>query len=90
MTHLTFSSGLCLIKANKGTKKAKFFGIVDLTQRFHQIALTIDAKRAFGMKGGFSWFQQNLAQTVLKDYLYDICELYNVSNSITLRLNPRR
>ena len=28
------------------------------------------------MKGGPSWFQQHLARTVLKDYLYDICELF--------------
>ena len=75
-----------------GTKKAKFVGFINLTQGFHQIALTIDAKRAsafityngvrqytrlpFGMKGGPRWFQQHLARTVIKDYLYDICELY--------------
>ena len=28
------------------------------------------------MKGGPSWFQQHIVRTVLKDYLYDICELY--------------
>ena len=28
------------------------------------------------MNGGPSWFQQHIARTVLKDYLYDICELY--------------
>ena len=62
-----------------GTKIAKFFGIIDLTQGFHHISLTFDAiytQRPFGMKGGPSWFQQHLARTVLKDYLYDICELY--------------
>ena len=72
--------------------KARFSGIIDLTQGFHQIALSPAAKRAsafityngvrkytrlpFGMKGGPSWFQQHLARTVLKDYLYDICERY--------------
>ena len=75
-----------------GTKKAKFFCIIDLTQGFQQIALSPEAKRAsafityngvrqytrlpFGMKGGPSWFQQHIACTVLKDYLYNICELY--------------
>ena len=28
------------------------------------------------MKGGLGWFQQHIARTVLKDYFYDICELY--------------
>ena len=75
-----------------GTKKAKFSGIIDLTQGFHQIALSPEARRAsafitfscvrhytrlpFGMKGGPSWFQQHIARTVLKDYLYVIRELY--------------
>ena len=75
-----------------GTKKARFFGIIDLTQGFHQIALSQLRKRAsafityngvrqytrlpFGMKEGPSWFEQHLARTVLKDYLYDICEPY--------------
>ena len=75
-----------------GTKRAKLLGIIDLTQGFYQIALSPEVRRApafityngvrqytrlpFGIKGGPSWFQQHIAHTVLKDYLYDICELY--------------
>ena len=65
-----------------GTKKAKFFGIIDLTQGFHQIALSPGAGRSsafityngvrqytrlsFGMKGGPSWFNNTWPVQSLK------------------------
>jgi hypothetical protein len=75
-----------------GAKKPKFFGVLDLTQGFHQIAMS-DASRKltafivhsglyeytrvpFGLKGAPPYFQQCIARIVLKDLLYNICELY--------------
>ena len=66
-----------------GTTKSRYFGIIDLTQELKRASTFITyndvrqyTRLPFGMKGGPSWFQQHLARTVLKDYLYDICELY--------------
>ena len=75
-----------------GTKKARWFGVIDLTQGFHQIALHPKTTKLtafityngifeytripFGPKNGPSYFQQNIARVVLKDLLYQICELY--------------
>jgi hypothetical protein len=75
-----------------GTKKARYFGVIDLTQGFHQIALS-EATRVltayityaglyeytrvpFGLKGAPQYFQKCLASLVLREYLYTICELY--------------
>jgi len=75
-----------------GSRKPKFFGVLDLTQGFHQIALTKESRRLtafitysglyeytrvpFGLKGAPPYFQQCIARIVLKDLLYVICELY--------------
>jgi hypothetical protein len=75
-----------------GTKKAKYFAVIDLTQGFHQIALS-EATRAltayithaglyeytrvpFGLKGVPQYFQKCLSSLVLREYLYTISELY--------------
>jgi hypothetical protein len=75
-----------------GAKRPKFFGVLDLTQGFHQIALSDASKRltafvtheglseytriSFGVKGAPPYFQQCIARIVLKGLLYEICELY--------------
>jgi len=75
-----------------GAKKPKFFGVLDLTQGFHQIALTPESRKLtafithsglheytrlpFGLKGAPPYFQQCIARIVLRDLLYKICELY--------------
>ena len=75
-----------------GAKKPKYFGILDLTQGFHQIAMSPESRKftayithaglqeytrvPFGLKGAPPYFQQNIARIVLKDLLYVICELY--------------
>jgi hypothetical protein len=75
-----------------GAKRPKYFGVLDLTQGFHQIALSEASRKLtaflvhsglyeykripFGLKGAPPYFQQCIARIVLKDLLYDICELY--------------
>ena len=73
-------------------RRPRWFGIIDLTQGFHQIALSPDSCKLtafithgglyeytripFGPKNAPSYFQQHVARIVLKDLLYQICELY--------------
>jgi hypothetical protein len=75
-----------------GAKKPKFFAVLDLTQGFHQIALSEASRKLtafithsglseytripFGVKGAPPYFQQCLARIVLKGLIYEICELY--------------
>ena len=75
-----------------GSKKPKIFGIVDLTSGYHQAPLAKESRRftafithmgvyewcrvAKGLKGAASYFQQEMAVTVLKGIIYQLCELY--------------
>ena len=74
------------------TKKPTIFGVVDLTQGYHQASLTF-ATRAFtafitfcgvyqfirlpfGLKQAPSYFQEMMATVVLIGLIYHICEMY--------------
>ena len=75
-----------------GNKRAKFFGILDLSQGFYQVPLSEHSKAltAFitwcgtyewnrlpmGIKGAPPFFQQIMATIVLASLIYVICELY--------------
>jgi hypothetical protein len=75
-----------------GTRRAKYFGVLDLSQGFYQVPLTEQSKalRAFitwcgtyewnrlpmGIKGAPPFFQYIMATIVLAGLLYIICELY--------------
>ena len=75
-----------------GNKRAKFFGILDLSQGFYQVPLSEQSKAltAFitwcgtyewnrlpmGIKGAPPFFQQIMATIVLASLIYVICELY--------------
>jgi transposase InsO family protein len=75
-----------------GNKRAKFFGILDLSQGFYQVPLSEKSKAltAFitwcgtyewnrlpmGIKGAPPFFQQIMATIVLASLIYVICELY--------------
>ena len=75
-----------------GIQKPKIFGIMDLTQGYHQAPLTL-ATRAytsfitfsgiyqftrlpFGPKRAPSYFQEIMATVVLTGLIYMICEMY--------------
>ena len=75
-----------------GSQKPKIFGIMDLTQGYHQAPLTL-ATRAytsfitlsrvyqftrlpFGPKRAPSYFQEIMATVVLTGLIYMICEMY--------------
>jgi len=75
-----------------GTKRAKFFGTLDLSQGFYQVPLSEESKAltAFiawcgtyewnrlpmGIKGAPPYFQYIMATVVLVGLIYVICELY--------------
>lgn len=75
-----------------GTKKAMFYGVMDLTNGFHQAPLSPVARilTAFitffgvftwlrvpmGLKGAPSYFQRVMATVVLAGLMYTACELY--------------
>ena len=75
-----------------GQKRAKYYAKIDLTSGYHQAPLARDSRvsTAFitsdgvyewtrvpmGLKGAPSYFQGELASTVLRGLLYHICELY--------------
>ena len=75
-----------------GQKRAKYYAKIDLTSGYHQAPLAKDSRvfTAFitsdgvyewtrvpmGLKGAPSYFQGELASTVLRGLLYHICELY--------------
>ncbi len=75
-----------------GNKRAKFYAVMDLTSGYHQAPLSkvSQAASAFitdvgtfewlrvpmGLKGAPSYFQQQMAQTVLCGLIYQILELY--------------
>ena len=75
-----------------GTKKAMYYGVMDLTNGFHQAPLSLAARilTAFitffgvftwlrvpmGLKGAPSYFQRVMATVVLTGLMYTACELY--------------
>ena len=75
-----------------GTRKAKYFAVVDLTQGYHQISLA-EASRQYaafitssglyepnrvwmGLKTAGSYFQQQISHVVLHGLIWHICEVY--------------
>ena len=75
-----------------GTRKAKYFAVVDLTQGYHQISLA-EASRQYaafitpsglyepnrvwmGLKTAGSYFQQQISHVVLQGLIFQICEVY--------------
>lgn len=75
-----------------GKKNPKFFGKIDLTSGYHQMAIdeasqpftafitaygTYEWIRCpFGLKGAPAYFQKGMQTEVLADLLYKICEVY--------------
>ena len=75
-----------------GDKKAKFFGVMDLTSGYHQAPLAEASKKytAFvtalgmfewnrvpmGLKAAGSYFQRTMVTQVLRGLIFDICECY--------------
>ena len=75
-----------------GAKKAKYFGIMDLTSGYHQAPLHPDSRKftAFitfmgvfeylrlpmGIKGASAYFQMIMATEVLQGLIHNICECY--------------
>jgi hypothetical protein len=73
-------------------RHAKYYAIMDLTSRYHQIPIHEDSRKyaafitlyglyewlrvPFGLKGAPSYFQSMLANEVLKGLLQTACELY--------------
>ena len=74
-----------------GDKKAKFFGVIDMTAGYHQADLHPDSRKfttfrthsgtyqwtrvPFGLKGAPSYYQAQMAHA-LEGLLYGVCELY--------------
>ena len=81
-----------LLLRRVGKKKPIYFGKIDLTSGYHQMAIgeqsrrltafrtafgTYEWKRCpFGLKGAPAYFQKAMQTEVLNDLLYDICEIY--------------
>ena len=75
-----------------GSKRARFFGVMDLTSGYHQMPKSKMAqvftafitfmgifeftRVPFGLKGAPSYFQQLMATIVLAGLIYTICEVY--------------
>ena len=75
-----------------GSQKPKIFGVMDLTQGYHQAPLTLSARiytafiafsgiyqftrLPFGPKRAPSYFQETMASIVLAGLIYTICEMY--------------
>ena len=75
-----------------GSQKPKIFGIIDLTQGYHQAPLILAtraytsfitfsgayqfARLPFGPKRAPSYFQEIMATVVLTGLIYMICEMY--------------
>ena len=75
-----------------GNKRAKYYGVMDLTSGYYQAPLSKASQAAsafttdfgtfewlrvpMGLKGAPSYFQQQMAQTVLCGLLYQILEIY--------------
>jgi hypothetical protein len=73
-------------------QKPKFFASFDLTQGYYQCPISVVSRdyTAFttsigtyrwkhvplGLKGATSYFQANMANTVLRGLIYNICDIY--------------
>lgn len=78
--------------ARIGSKRPKFFGVVDLSQGYHQGSLDLDSRKLsafmcfsgvyqftrvpFGPKRAPSYFQEMMSSVVLAGLMYQICEMY--------------
>ena len=75
-----------------GNKRAKFYAVMDLTSGYHQAPLSLNSQAAsafitdigtfewlrvpMGLKGAPSYFQGEMAQTVLSGLIHQVLELY--------------
>lgn len=75
-----------------GRRKAKYFGVIDLTAGYHQVPLAPEAipltaficfmglfeflRVPFGLTNACSYFQRFIAVVVLAELMYTICEAY--------------
>ena len=75
-----------------GRRKAKYFGVIDLTAGYHQVPLAPEAipltaficfmglfeflRVPFGLTNACSYFQRFIAVIVLAELMYTICEAY--------------
>ena len=75
-----------------GTKRAKFYAVMDLTKGYYQAPMSLNSQAAtafitfmgtyewlrvpMGLKSAPSYFQQQMGQTVLGGLMYHILELY--------------
>ena len=75
-----------------GSQKPKIFGVMDLTQGYHQAPLSLSTRiftafitfsgiyqftrLPFGPKRAPSYFQESMASIVLAGLIYNICEMY--------------
>ena len=73
-----------------GARKAKYYGVMDLTSGYYQAPLSLNSQSAtafitfmgtyewlrvpMGLKGAPSYFQQQMAQTVLCGLIYQILD----------------
>ncbi len=75
-----------------GDKKAKYFAVIDLTKGYYQAPLSLATKEltafitqnglyqwkrvAMGLTGAPGYFQRAICQEVLRELLFNICEIY--------------
>ena len=75
-----------------GAKRARWFGVMDLTSGYHQIKMSKQAQQftafttyfgiyeflrvPFGLKGSPAFFQRLMSTVVLNELMYVICEVY--------------
>ena len=75
-----------------GTHKSKYFGVMDLTQGYHQAPVAVNTRPflafiafcgiyqytrlPFGPKSAPSYFQEQMATVILAGLIYFICEMY--------------
>ena len=86
-----------------GQKKARWFAVLDLTSGYHQAPISEASvpltafmcseglfewlRLPMGLKGAGSYFQHHMQNTVLKDLIYKICEVY-LDDIIVLAKTP--
>jgi len=81
-----------LLLRRVGKKNPTYFGKIDLTSGYHQMAVSEDSRRLtafktafgtyewkrcpFGLKGAPAYFQKAMQTEVLGNLLYNVCEVY--------------